>query len=65
VLREMTWRRFDVLVRGLSPNSATVTAVRHGRVAPSQRVRVVEGPEATQRAFVTLFGSPPAQRRPA
>lgn len=45
-----------MLIRGLSPNSATLTAVRIGTVAPSERVVTVSGPEATQRAFETMFG---------
>lgn len=53
-----------VLIRGLSPTSATVASLRLGQVAPSQRVNRVEGAEATQRAFVALF-APPRQKRPA
>lgn len=52
----MTWRRFMVLLRGLSVNSATITALRIGRVAPSQRVSVMSTPAQAQRAFESLFG---------
>jgi hypothetical protein len=57
----MTWRRFMVLLRGLSPNSATVNALRIGAVAPSQRVNRIETPEAAQRAFVAMFAPPPTR----
>lgn len=54
----MTWRRFLVLLRGLSPQSASVNAaqsrVEFGEKA--ERVRTVESPDDAQSAFVTLFG---------
>lgn len=50
-----------VLLRGLSPNSATVNALRIGAVAPSQRVNRIETPEAAQRAFVAMFAPPPTR----
>lgn len=55
-LEDMTWRRFMVLVRGLSVQSATITALRIGHVAPSKRVTVMQTPAAAQRAFAALFG---------
>lgn len=62
-LAAMTWRRFLVLVRGLSLGSATVSAMRAqhqpGR-AKGAAVAVV-GPKAAQRAFEAAFA--PARRR--
>lgn len=53
----MTWRRFNVLLRCLSPNSATVfhlTAEREMGKSTS-KVNVVAGAKAAQRAFEALF----------
>ena len=54
-----------VLVRGLSPNSATVVAMQRGPVASGEAVRRVEGREATQAAFVRLFGPRKPPSRPS
>lgn len=59
----MSWRRFLVLLRGLSPNSATVTHRIISRVGRRPGVNTPRGPEAVQRAFEALF-KPPEQRRP-
>lgn len=64
----MSWRRFMVLVRGLSPNSATVTRLRAGLYMggrPSnERVVAITTPKAAERAFSVIFGPPPKQTRP-
>lgn len=50
-----------VLLRGLSPNSAAVTAlqakIEFGK-RPGERVNTVEGPEAAQAAFESIFKPP-------
>lgn len=54
----MTWRRFLVLVRGLSPHSSTANAVssRHEFGSKGQRVNVVSTPQDAERAFMASFG---------
>ncbi len=56
-LAGMTWRRFLVLLRGLSPNAATVTAlqsrVQFGRT--KAEVNEVATPEQAQSVFETLY----------
>jgi hypothetical protein len=58
VLPVVSWRRFQVLLRGLSPNSATVARlhmdIEMGR--RGEKVHTVAGPKAAQSAFVSLFG---------
>lgn len=56
----MTWRRFLVLVRGLSPHSATVSAASSRTQFGGKREKVNEvvGPKAAQAAFSALFGGP-------
>lgn len=56
----MSWRRFSLLVRCLSPNSATINHITAGSYIGSgpnagQRVNTVEGPVAAQAAFEALF----------
>lgn len=54
----MTWRRFLILVRGLSPNSATHAAMT-SRVEfgpRGERVNTVTTPKAAQDAFTAAFG---------
>lgn len=54
----MTWRRFLTLVRGLSPNAATVSSAM-SRIQLGQKrekVNTVAGPKAAQAAFAALFG---------
>jgi hypothetical protein len=53
----MTWRRFIILMRGLSPQSATVAAMT-ARVhyGTRERVIVISGRDKAQAAFVALFG---------
>lgn len=65
-LPQMTWRRFMVLVRGLSPNSATVTHLNARQYIGKRQSNVVEikTPEAAERAFAALFG-PPKQTMPS
>lgn len=57
----MTWRRFMVLIRGLSPNSATVTALRASVYMGRKPEEVIEitDPKQAERAFTVLFGPPP------
>jgi hypothetical protein len=54
----MTWRRFIILVRGLSPHSATATAVssRQEFGSKGETVNVITTPEQADRAFVAAFG---------
>ena len=53
----MSWRRFLTLLRGLSPQSATVTAaVNRTEFGAKDPAHLVEGPVATQQTFVALFG---------
>ena len=56
----MTWRRFLVLVRGLSPQSASVTAAiaRVEMGGDGTPVARMETPEQAQSAFVSLFKAP-------
>jgi hypothetical protein len=63
-LETISWRRFAVLFRCLSPNSATVTRVSSSQYMSDgtgrrQKVSTVTGPKAAQRAFDMLF-KPPA-----
>src|SRR6185369_13689256 len=56
-LEAMTWRRFLILLRGLSPQSATVTAgLSRTEFGTKEKVTAVEGPKATQQTFLALFG---------
>jgi hypothetical protein len=54
----MTWRRFVVLAKGLSPHSATIAALssRHEFGSKGERVNVVTSPKAAEQAFVASFG---------
>jgi hypothetical protein len=58
----MSWRKFLTLLRGLGPQSATVTAIS-SRVQMGGRARkpanLVQGAENTNRVFDSLF-KPPA-----
>lgn len=56
-LPRMTWRRFSVLVRCLSPGSATVARITSGQYIGGGRDRVntVVGPKAAQAAFESIF----------
>lgn len=55
----MSWRRFHVLVKGLSPQSATVTRISSSQYIGGSRnrepVNEVVGPKAAQQAFDALF----------
>jgi hypothetical protein len=57
-LDRLTWRRLLVLIRGLSPNSATVTQRLTRRPDGVSRPR---GAIAVQRAFEALFRPPDYQ----
>lgn len=54
----MTWRRLIVLIKGLSPHSATHAAMtsRMEFGSRGERVNVVTSPEAAQQAFMAAFG---------
>lgn len=54
----MTWRRFLVLVRGLSPNSSTAAAItsRQEFGSRGEKVSVITDPKAADQAFVAAFG---------
>lgn len=60
----MSWRRFQVLVRCLSPHSATVTrlTVRHEIGSRKGAAVRVTTPEAAQAAFAGIYG---AAKKPA
>lgn len=63
----MSWRRFLVLIRGLSPNSATVTRMRADEYIGSSRkeaVQEVVGPKAAEAAFNRIF-PPPRSDKPS
>jgi hypothetical protein len=66
-LPSMSWRRFLVLVRGLSPHSATSTTLSShaymGARPPAQRGNVMQTPAQAERAFTALFGAP-TQKQP-
>ncbi len=55
----MSWRRFQILVKGLSPQSATVTGLNShhyiGGGKRGERVNTVAGPQAAQSAFEAAF----------
>lgn len=55
----MTWRRFGVLLRGLSPHSATVAKLTSGREFGRKREAVseVRGARAAQAAFDSIFAA--------
>ena len=59
-LPTMTWRRFLILVRGLSPNSATIAHFRgrHSIGAKGTSVRTIDTPQAAEAAFNQLFAPP-------
>lgn len=54
----MTWRKFLVLIKGLSPHSATHAAMtsRQEFGSKGERVNTVNTPKAAQQAFVAAFG---------
>jgi hypothetical protein len=56
----MSWRRFSLLVRCLSPNSATIAHITAGNYIGSgknagERVRVIDTPKAAQSAFEAMY----------
>lgn len=64
----MSWRRFLVLLKCLSPSSATIahlTAERFLGQRDTHKINVVAGAKAAQRAFEALFKPPPKRARPA
>ena len=54
----MTWRRFLVLVKGLSPHSAThmVMSSRQEFGSKGEKVNLITDPKQADRAFVAAFG---------
>ena len=54
----MSWRRFIVLLKGLSPHSATITAMSNRQEFGSkgERVNTITDPKQADRAFVAAFG---------
>jgi hypothetical protein len=56
----LSWRRFLVLLRGLSPGSATVAAI-HNRVElgarPESDVGAIQDPKEAELVFDRLFAS--------
>lgn len=56
----MSWRRFQVLIRCLSPQSATVTKLQGeryiGQKAGQQQVVTVEGAANVERSLAILYG---------
>lgn len=57
-LDTMTWRRFHVLIKCLSPHSATVNRIQSSRMFGQKNgaVNKVVGPKAAQQAFEALAG---------
>lgn len=53
----MTWRRFQVLVRCLSPHSATIAKLQSGQYFGQGRgaAVTVESPKAAEAAFQAAF----------
>jgi hypothetical protein len=62
---DITWRKFMVLVRCLSPNAATINLLRPAEYIGGKKDRAVtvEGKGAEQ-AFMKSF-APPKEREPA
>jgi hypothetical protein len=56
----MTLRRFLVLVRGLSPNSATAARLQERHDMGGTSVREVSTPAEARSALSTIFGPPKA-----
>lgn len=58
----MSWRRFLVLLRGLSINSSTVLAARSRIQFGEKSVNTVDTTKAAQQTFAAMFGrsKPPA-----
>jgi len=55
---DMSWRRFQVLVRCLSPGSATISRLNSSSYIGSskrERVRTVAGAKAAEAAFQAAF----------
>ena len=63
VLPSLSWRRLNVLVRGLSSNSATVVAFRARWYTPSgkprEQVNELRTPKQSEAAFAAIFGARP------
>lgn len=60
----MTWRRFHVLIKCLSPQSATVSRIQSTRFIggkPREKVQAPVGTKEAQRAFESIFGPKPHQ----
>jgi hypothetical protein len=57
----MSWRRFQLLIRGLSRNSATVTKLTANQHIGSkaERVKEVVGKKQAEAAFDAIFPPPP------
>lgn len=54
----MTWRRYLILLNGLSPNSATATAlqIRSLQRGAAPKVKMLRSPEAVQRFIESQYG---------
>ena len=63
-MHTMSWRRFCVMVRCLSPNSATVTHINSHRYIGKKRESVapVIGAKAADDALRTLYAGQKAQK---
>lgn len=61
----MSWRRFLVLLRCLSPNSATVTRIQGDRYLgrKGEKENTVVGAKATEQAFQSMFKDVGAKKR--
>lgn len=55
---DITWRKFLILIRGLSPGSATASRVnsRQEFGRRGEKVNVITTPKAADQAFVASFG---------
>jgi hypothetical protein len=63
----MSWRRFLILLRGLSPNSATVAKLQSTSYLGSKKEHVNEvvGAKAAQAAFDAIIPPSPSEKAAA
>jgi hypothetical protein len=56
----MSWRKFSTLVKGLSPQSATVNHIQSEQYLgqKGEKANLVEGAENVDRAIESMFGKP-------
>ena len=59
----MSWRRFQMLLRGLSPNAALVARLEATRGRARNNVVAITTTEGAQRAFEAIFGIDPDEKK--